>query len=253
MTNLPETPDSAHEPRGRATNRPIANLAITRDIACHIANADYFHTLTSSAIDDLAIASSAVGYSRGQQVFARGDPSDAVFLVTEGEIEISVMAENGRTLNVAHVRPGEVFGEFGTIDGGARTADAWALVDSTLIRMKAAAFLRAVTGNPALSHQVMVDVIAKLRMTNIQIEELTFRPLRARIARLLLFLCTDGSAPSIRITQTQLAARLSASREKVNVHLQRLQQDGAIGLRRGMIDVRNIDVLSDFAEETSGP
>ena len=193
-----------------------------------------------------------ISVDRGQQIFSREDPSNAVYLVVDGEIEISVTAENGRALQVAHVRPGEVFGEFGALDGGLRTADSWAMIDSKLVRIRRDAFLQAVTNNADMSARVIVDVISKLRQTNIQIEELTFRPLRARVARLLMHLSDNGAQRAIHTTQSQLASRLSATREKVNVHLRTMQHGGAIELRRGAIDIRDIEILLEFADEVVG-
>ena len=212
----------------------------------------YFQMLDEQGRRDLEQGAAFVSVDCGQQIFSRDDPSIAVYLVVDGEIEISVTSENGRTLQVAHVRPGEVFGEFGALDGGLRTADSCAAIDSKLVRIRRDAFLRAVTNSADMSARVIVDMISKLRQTNIQIEELTFRPLRARVARLLMYLSDDGAQRAIRTTQSQLATRLSATREKVNVHLRVMQNGGAIDLRRGAIDIRDITILSEFADEVVG-
>ncbi|MEL6379448.1 MAG: Crp/Fnr family transcriptional regulator [Pseudomonadota bacterium] len=217
-----------------------------------LAEAPYFAGLDPHTVDALVLGSRYQECAASAPVFDRGEPSDAVFLVVSGEIEISVMSESGRFLNVAQVRPGELFGEFGAIDGGTRTADASALSAALLIRIKSSHFLQAVTASPVLSQQVMVDVISKLRQTNIQIEEMTFRPLRARVARLILSLSDDGKRGIIKITQSQLAARLSATREKVNGHLRSLHRKGAIALRRGAIEITDESVLQIAAEETGG-
>ncbi|MEO0320347.1 MAG: Crp/Fnr family transcriptional regulator [Pseudomonadota bacterium] len=232
-----------------APKRRKTDQAFLRTQLCE---ADYFKGLEPQTLDLLFAASRCEDYAAGTPVFARGDPCDGVFLVVHGEIEISVMSENGRFLNVAQVYPGELFGEFGAIDGGTRTADACALNASIVIRIKSSRFVEAVTTSPALSRQVMVDVISKLRATNIQIEEMTFRTLRARVARLLGSLSAGDGGSTINITQSQLAARLSATREKVNGHLRSLQDRGAIALRRGVIEIVDRDLLSAAAEELGG-
>ena len=70
-----------------------------------------------------------------------------------------------------------------------------------------------------------------------------FLPLKRRLADLLLELFR-AHGPELRTTQADLANRLTATREKVNVNLQILQEAGAIKLGRGRIWLIDEKILS---------
>src|SRR4051794_23777574 len=59
-------------------------------------------------------------------VFHQGDPADAVYAVIggDGHVRIGAVDQHSKALMVEVLRAGEVFGEIGVIDGGARTASA---------------------------------------------------------------------------------------------------------------------------------
>ena len=55
-------------------------------------------------------------------LFEQGDPGDALFAITEGALEISVISLNGRKLSLDLMGPGAIFGEIALFDPGPRTA-----------------------------------------------------------------------------------------------------------------------------------
>ena len=69
-----------------------------------------------------------------------------------------------------------------------------------------------------------------------------FLPLKRRLADLLVRLF-QAQGSELKITQADLAYRLTATREKVNVNLQILQDLGAIRLGRGRVTLVDEQVL----------
>jgi CRP/FNR family transcriptional regulator, cyclic AMP receptor protein len=66
-------------------------------------------------------------FRRGEVVFHAGDPGDALFIVTVGEIKIGLPSDSGDEAILATVRPGDFFGELALLDGAPRSASATAL------------------------------------------------------------------------------------------------------------------------------
>ena len=59
-----------------------------------------------------------------ETLFAQEDPSDAFYVMLAGAVEISILATNGKKLSLNVMRPSDVFGEIGALDGDVRTAAA---------------------------------------------------------------------------------------------------------------------------------
>ena len=71
----------------------------------------------------------------GQSLFEQGDPSDLVYVIDEGEIDIvRVLADGGEEL-LTRLGPGRYFGELGPLMGFPRSASARAVTDVRLTVM----------------------------------------------------------------------------------------------------------------------
>ncbi len=210
-----------------------------------------FSTLNSETIERLISSSPPQKIANGKTLFSKGDPADAVYIVIKGEVAIEIISPQGQTVRVATLQQGAVFGELAVLDGGDRTADVRAAQDSKLLRIGCRAFQSLIEKSPAFSRAIIKDLIEKLRITNNQIEDISFKSLRSRLAALLIKLANNtGQNPAIlQITQSALADRLSATREKVNIHLQAIQGTKAINLQRGRIEVLDLGKLSKFIHE----
>jgi uncharacterized membrane protein len=57
-------------------------------------------------------------------IFSRGDPGDALYIVSAGEVEIFVKNDTGERLLLETARAGDFFGEISLLDAGPRTASA---------------------------------------------------------------------------------------------------------------------------------
>ena len=75
----------------------------------------------------------------GAAIFRAGDPSEAVFIIEEGEIAISV----GNGIEVARLHAGDLFGESGVLEARPRAATAMATAATRLLVTDAEAFSRA--------------------------------------------------------------------------------------------------------------
>jgi uncharacterized membrane protein len=65
----------------------------------------------------------------GKTLFSRGDPGDALFVVTSGEVEMFFKNDTGERIVLEKAGPGDFFGEISLLDGGPRTASAIAVKD----------------------------------------------------------------------------------------------------------------------------
>lgn len=81
----------------------------------------------------------------GTKIFSLGEPGDEMFIVGRGSVELFVKDNTGTKIVLMVCEPGVVFGELSLFDGGARTASAVCLEQTTLFvldRDHLLAFLR---------------------------------------------------------------------------------------------------------------
>ena len=84
------------------------------------------------------------------EVFRKGEASDAMYLVLQGELRARVMVDKKET-TLSTMTAGDFFGEIALLDRGPRSADVIANVDSRLLRISAGAFDKVLAEAPALA------------------------------------------------------------------------------------------------------
>jgi CRP-like cAMP-binding protein len=225
-------------------------MAADKSTAALIVGTRLFRRLSAAEIGSLA-QSPRVKLKKGEELFSAGSEASAVYIVLSGEVSLEITDAEGRSISVASHGAGGVFGELAVLDGLSRSVGARAASEAELLSISSARFLALVRGNPDFALDIIRDLAAKVRRTNDTVSGLTFLNLKARVAGLLAELsATNGDARSgIAITQADLAARLGASREKVNAHLQTIQDEGAIRLGRGRIFIVDRDALLEIGAD----
>lgn len=84
------------------------------------------------------------------EVVRQGQPGDAMYLLLEGEVRVRLMISGKETI-LATLSAGDFFGEISLFDHGPRSADVVANVDSSFLRISAAAFQKMATEAPDLA------------------------------------------------------------------------------------------------------
>jgi CRP/FNR family transcriptional regulator, cyclic AMP receptor protein len=198
-----------------------------------------------------AIERTAVGVTLapGEFLFSQGDDADSFYILDEGDIEIGVLSPGGRKLALEVMTPGEIFGEIGLF-AGKRTASASAIGRARLRRVRRGDLLAAIRTEPDLALQFIDLLCERLRVVSEKLEERSFMPLPARLARRLLHLAdklapTDGVIP---VSQAALADFAGATREAVAKTLAVWRARGWVGLSRGVVQVRDKEALLLLAE-----
>lgn len=205
-----------------------------------------FSALSESQRQNLLNASSIMNYRDDNILFSKGEAAHKSYLIISGEVSIEIISKDGKIANIAVLSDQDILGEFTILDDGVRSATARCLSNVTVLSIPKSVFLTLLDQSPALSKRLISLLVQRLRNTNSLVEGLTLMPLHQRLRRLLYALTksvTQSEHPIITITQSHLANRLSASREKVNVHLRDLQKMGIIQTKRGAIVVLRPDSL----------
>jgi CRP-like cAMP-binding protein len=203
---------------------------------------EVLHHLSPRARERLAAAGSPVGLAAGGLLCRAGDPGDAVFVVLEGRIEARMISAGGREMRLVGLGPGQTVGEMAALDGGRRSTDVVAATRSRLWRIPRAALLQAIEAEPKVAVALIVELSRRLRAANTSLEAEILLDLGGRLARLLL---TEQSGRGlVALTQTEMARRLVASREKVNRKLHEW-------VRQGWVEIATVGVRLKAPERLS--
>lgn len=197
-----------------------------------------------SDLDRLAQMASTRTYKAGEPVFLKGDPGNAMMAVLSGRVRICSYSAQGREVVLNVISPGEVFGEIALIDGGERTADAFAMEAAELLVLSRRDFMPFLEHNPEVCIRLLEVMCRRLRWTSEQLEDVNFLNLRTRLAKRLLYLFDHHSEPigddkrlGVRISQQTLANMIGTTREAVNIQLNEWKDEAMIDMRRGWITV----------------
>lgn len=164
---------------------------------------------------------------RGETIFHAGDPGDALFIVAEGEVKITLPSEDGSDPAIlTTVGPGGFFGALALLDGAPRSATAVALDATVCHILHRDAFWRLLDEQPALRQALLGSLAREIRRLTAQLEDLHFLDLPGRLARHLLRAIPAGArdplAPPAPVrlpwpyTQSELAGMIGGSRQTVN-------------------------------------
>jgi CRP/FNR family transcriptional regulator len=199
------------------------------------------------APDDLAALASAMvqrQYPAGQVVLLEGAASSVLYVVQSGRLKLFKTSLRGREQVLRLLRPGDMFNEVAVFDEGPNPASAQAIEDCTLYLLRRRDLMRFVAERPGIALAILRTFAGRLREALALVEDLAFRDVTSRLAKILLE-DRDGGAP--RLTQELLAAMAGSRREVIGRALKALSQEGAVKLERGRIHVLDRQVLERLA------
>ncbi len=207
-------------PQPFATGVDLASI----DVAARLARSLVFGVFPAHKLARLASEGAVVELERGALLCQRGDPGDAAYLVLEGELEVRTLSSGGKSVRLAALGVGEIAGEMAALDGAARSADMIASRRTRLMRIGRAALLKALEDEPRAAIALIEALSGRLRASDAAMESLRVLDLGGRLASLLASETVAGGV--VPFTQTEIARRLGASREKVNRKLHAWAAEG---------------------------
>jgi CRP/FNR family transcriptional regulator len=105
--------------------------------------------------------------------------------------------------------------------------------------------------HPQVALNVTKVLAEQARHLGSLVEDLSFRHVIGRVARILLEQAGNGTGPRPRLTQQEMAAMAGTVREVVGRSLKALEEEGAIRLERHRIVITDREALKDMVEAYS--
>ena len=217
-----------------------------------------FREASPVVLDDLVKFATVRHFQLNEEIFAKGDPGNALCGVLMGRVCIYTAAE-GEEAILNLLEPGEMFGEIALLDGGPRTASARAMKAVDLLQIHRDHFVPFLHDHPELGVSILPVLCGRIRMNVEFIEDTVFLHLPARLAKRLLSLAEVHGKPDPRgvridfkLSQQDLAHMIGATRERVNKELGVWREGGLIAVEEGMIVICRPDSLRALLAEEMG-
>ena len=125
----------------------------------------FFGGLDSAKLKLLAFTSRALKFAPGEELMHRGESSDSVYVILEGEVEIIGETSAGEFV-LAVVGSNASIGEMGVIQNATRGATVRAKTAVRTLRIAGEVFLRLITENPECALDVMRQLSERVRASN---------------------------------------------------------------------------------------
>ena len=119
--------------------------------------------LDEPALAALCEAAEEASFDAGQVFLRQGEIGKAMFVIVDGQAEVSQSLENGQEIILAVLNPGQYVGELALIDQAPRMATGRALTPMTVLRFDQILFNKLMHENPAVAGLVLQHVIRNMR------------------------------------------------------------------------------------------
>lgn len=184
----------------------------------------------------------------GTNMITAEQPGEVVYVLLEGTVKILIEQLDGREVILAFLGAGDTVGEMSLVDSAGRSANVMTMEKCTFLWMDKRTFSDLLKNVPEFSQNLVKLLASRLRMANEQIQSLSSLDVAGRLARQLLAFAerygvreeaggesAEGGTPEgtripLRLTQTDLAELVGASRERVNQVMVDFRQRGFLSV-----------------------
>ena len=212
-----------------------------------------FTTLTDEDLAEVAAVAIPRHFDAGEVVFREGDRSNTCYVVRAGRVRAVREHSGRRTLTLATLGPGDIFGELAMFEDETRSATIEALEDTDVCAILGHDMRRLLRSHPDISVKLLGALGHRLRETNERLARQSFQTVQSRVAAALAELVMaareDGAGESdvlINATQTDLAQLAGSSRESASRFLATLERAGVITQGRGKLTVHDPGRLEGY-------
>ncbi len=185
---------------------------------------------------------------RGELILLEGEPGEVLYFVASGVVKVFKTSAEGKEQILNLVRPGESFNDVAVFDGGANPASAQAMGEVVLYGILNSNLEVIIREHPQVALNVNKILAGRARHLTSLVEDLSFRHVIGRVAKILLDYAGDGAGPRPRLTQQEMAAMAGTAREVVGRSLKALEEEGAIRLDRHRIIITDKEALKEMVE-----
>jgi len=225
----------------------------------HLRRVDLLKSVDGEALNRFTRLLQLREFKRGETIYvissSRDEHLQRMYFLLKGRVKISSVDDaSGKELLLLLIKHGEPFGLLNSVGNETTELQAKAMQASLVAYVSRDDFDKLIVQAGACSRLVKligersVEVVARF-------EDLAFRSVLARLARVLLRLANEfpqqrtcGMSIDVPLTQQDVANLIGARREVVSTHLSRFKREGIVAFHKEFICIHDHDALGKFSE-----
>jgi CRP-like cAMP-binding protein len=188
---------------------------------------------------------------RAEMVVLEGEPAANLYFVASGAVRVFKTSAEGKEQILSIVRPEESFNDVPIFDGGPNPASARAMGPVLLYGIKGNDMEAILRNHPQVALNVTKVLAKRVRQLVSLVEDLSFRHVISRVAKILLEQISRETSHGPWLTQQEMAAMAGTAREVVGRSLKALEEQGAIRLDRHRIVITDKEALQKITGVSS--
>ena len=180
-------------------------------------------------------------------------PGGTVYIILHGTVKIHVEQVDGTDVIIAFGGPGDVEGEMSLLGDVDRSANVVTQEETTVLWINRVDFQECLRTMPALTYNLLRITSDRLRLANERIQALCSLNIDGRVARQILAFARQYGKTlpngdvliSIRLTQSDIASLVGATRERVNQIMNAYKRNHYLSVdRQSYITIHNQEALT---------
>jgi CRP-like cAMP-binding protein len=221
------------------------------DLIAQLQTVEHFRSLPEADIRTIISTGRVRRFAADETIFTESEPCAGMFVLLEGQVHLRKLGPQGQESILAIVEPVIMFNEVPVLDGGTNLATAVAVTDCLTWQIGCEAFQALLQRYPQIGLGLLRVLAGRNRLLVAQYEDISFRSVQARAAKLLLDLSDSGQQPIDRRKHPnhQMAARIATVPEAFSRALNGFKQRGAITCIRSEITVSDPEALASLAAQ----
>lgn len=191
-----------------------------------------------------------VHFKKGAVIATRGKPSDHIFLIDKGVVQLGIKGIDGSQFNLARLGPGHTFGEAEVFLNSNVIHDATAESDVVLQKLSRANVDHLMTVSLSFSKALMAVSCMRVQTMLSYIGDTLGMPLLARVAQQILSVSKGvNNADTVHLRQVDLAHSLGVSRVSIGKALKTLAKQRIIRIGYGQLEILSREQLMDTVNQ----
>ena len=178
-----------------------------------VCNIPYFDGLSQEEHQSIKKLAVERHYERGDIIIYEGDSATALYVVCSGAVKIFKTSIEGKEQILSIIKPGETFNDVGVFDEGVNPASAQAMGEVILFELGQNELNILLQNHPIIAHNTIKVLAEQVRELVTLVEDLSFRHVIGRVAKILLEYAAADSIDTPRLTQQEMAA-MAGKREE---------------------------------------
>lgn len=195
-----------------------------------------------------------IRFQKNQFVIRKGDDSESLIFVMQGELSVVDVNENGQHFWLASIPAGMSSGELGLISGEKRSSSIVASRESIVGFLSKKEALELILKNPSISWKIMQHMVKVIKNNNTQLALMNLPTAQERVEAILsqrINRYSNGSTVIENLpSQEAIATMANTSRETVSRIINKLIKNGILEKDKGYkrYFVKQPDKLKDLTK-----